>query len=464
MKNEKKPNVLCIMSDEHTWNILGCYGNTIVKTPNLDRLAQNGALFANCYTPSPLCVPARLAFTAGQYASKCGAWSNSFSLASDDWPSSLFHRLTGAGYECVLGGKMHYARDRRYGFTTDLVPKHNSGAPKGIHYRVDVNSDAHKNAEGRLSERFAEFGVMDDCRNQIHDREVTQKCGEFLKSRKKGDKPFFLLAGYIAPHFPIVAPEEFDIYKDKVPMPVIPDGHLENLPMNCKVLRRAFRVENVPDEIVKRGRELYYGFVTWLDNEIGKLLAALGDSEEAANTIVIYTTDHGENLGEHGMWWKNNMYDTAAKIPLIIGFPDKRHAGKRIEGVCNMLDLVPTIAEWCGAEASPDWDGDSLTGLVEGGSGWRDYAVSEYHAQAIAAGHCMIRRGKYKYVYYSKIDGNHPAEKQLFDLDADPGEFNNLAGDPQQAGLIKELHALLVKELGRDPEEIETEIRNAIQK
>jgi choline-sulfatase len=223
-----------------------------------------------------------------------------------------------------------------------------------------------------------------------------------------------------------------------------------------------FKNENVPDEIVKRGRELYYGYVTWLDNEIGKLFKALDESEAADNTVIIYTTDHGENLGEHGMWWKNNMYDTCARIPMIINFPGNYKAGLRVNNVCSMLDLVPAIAEICGAETQKQWDGKSLINLVEGrNADWPNFAISEYYAHNIAAGHCMIRRDKYKYVYFNKISDQYPAEKQLFDLEADPGEFNNLAHDAKYGSLINDLHALMARELGRDPEDIETEIRNS---
>ncbi|MCL2833091.1 MAG: sulfatase-like hydrolase/transferase [Treponema sp.] len=460
---QKKPNILCIMSDEHTWNILGCYGNSTVKTPNLDKLAGDGVLFTDCYTPSPLCVPARLAFTAGQYISRCKGWDNESELASNDYPS-LFRILNNEGYECVLGGKMHYAADRRYGFTKDLYPGFNKDKKTlKRHVRVNPDSEEYAGMKDILSPRFKNFKVADEDPHLDHDIKVTNLCGDYIKNHKKDDKPFFLLAGYIAPHFPFVVPHKFDVYKDKVPMPVIPDGFLESLPLHYKVLRRAFQTEKVPDEIIKRGRELYYGYVAWMDDQIGRLLQTLKNSESGDDTVVIYTTDHGENLGEHGMWWKNNMYDSAARIPLIVSFPDKYSAGKRINKVCGLLDLVPTITEICGGKIPGDWDGDSLLGLIKNeASAWRDFAVSEYYAHNIAAGHCMIRRGKYKYVYLDSINDKHGAEKQLFDLEADPQEFNNLAGDLRYAPLIKELHALLVKSLGRDPEDIEAEVRESL--
>ena len=461
--NEKKPNILCIMSDEHTWNVLGCCRNPVVKTPNLDRIAKNGIVFENCYTPSPLCVPARLAFTAGQYISRCGAWQNNSELPSDDYPS-LYRLLGEQGYECALGGKMHFSHDRRYGFDVDLNPKFNSGRKNEGHVRVDINSEPYKKMENKLSPRFGEFKVSNDSFILNHDRKVTQICGDYIKGRKKDDKPFFVLAGYLAPHFPIIIPEEFDTYRDLIPMPVIPENHIESLPFHYKVMRRAFGMENVPDEIVKKGRELYYGFVTWLDNEIGKLLSALDDSESADNTVIVYTTDHGENMGEHGMWWKNNMYDTSVKIPCIVSFPDKYKSGTRINEVCSLIDLSNTIAEIGGAKAPVSWNGNSLMGLIEGkNDDWSNIAVSEYYGHNIAAGHCMIRRGKYKYVYFNAINDEYPAARQLFDLEADPGEFDDLSSQNAYSALMDELHCLLVKEIGRYPEDCEAEIRKDLR-
>ena len=294
-----------------------------------------------------------------------------------------------------------------------------------------------------------------------HDRAVTAGVLEFLQQRKPGDKPFFLLAGYLTPHFPLIVPEPYWAhYKDQVAMPVIPEGFLESLPLNYQHLRVGFHVEDVPPDLVKKGRELYYGLTEWMDAEAGKVLNALTASAAASNTVVIYTADHGENLGEHGLWWKNALYEQAARVPLIVSWPARWPGGQRRVGACSLVDVVQTIADLGGARTPPDWNGDSLLPWLERPSTrWKDRAVSEYYAHNIASGYAMIRTGQYKYVYHTAPDTEHPAQRELYDLQADPGEFHNLAALPEQNALTEQLHAALVKELGEDPEKTEQRCR-----
>ncbi len=457
-----RPNILVIMSDEHDPAVMGCYGDSIVQTPHMDRLAEEGIVFDAAYTTSPLCAPARASFTAVQYVSRCGVWTNDCQLPSDDYPS-LPHALNAVGYECWLGGKMHFAGTHRYGFR-DVYPGANQGdrSGKGGRRAFDDLSESSFGWEGRV----AAFKTSDTSPILEKDRKVTAECSAFLQNRSADDKPFFLLAGYLAPHFPLTIPEAYYVpYKDKVSMPEIPEGFLETLPTNYKHLRAGFGVTNATPEQTKLGRELYWGFVNWLDDEIGKLLSALNDSEVADNTIVIYCTDHGENKGDHGLWWKNNMYEHASRTPLIVSFPKRWAGGQRRTGVCSLVDLAQTIAEIGGAECSDDWDGESLLNyLDDGNSDWRDIAVSEYYAHNIASGIAMIRQGPWKYVYHTRFDEVHGPERELYNLEEDAGEFNNLADDPAQADRIAQLHDLLAKELRRDPEEAEAQSRADLAK
>jgi choline-sulfatase len=299
-----------------------------------------------------------------------------------------------------------------------------------------------------------------------HDVAVTTGVLEFLKQRKPGDKPFFLLAGYLTPHFPLIVPEEYWAhYRDKVPMPVIPEGFLDSLPLNYRHLRVGFHYEHVPPELVKKGRELYYGLTEWMDTEAGRVLAALGSSAAATNTVVIYTADHGENMGEHGLWWKNAVYDQATHVPLIVSWPARWPGGQRRAGACSLVDVVQTVAQLGGAKAPPDWNGNSLVPWLDhSDTRWKDRAVSEYYAHDIASGYAMIRSGQYKYVYHTAPDAQHPAQRELYDLQADPGEFRNLAGKPDQKATVERLHAALTKEVGEDPELTESRCRADIAK
>jgi len=454
---ERKPNILVIMSDEHNARVMGCDDNEIAQTPNLDGLSRRGIMFESCYCNSPLCVPSRLSFTSGKYASRVGAWNNSCWLASDDYPS-LPHIMNAAGYESVLCGKMHYDRTRRYGFR-EIGGNMNNASKTGKGSRRKADDLSPKDG---ISDRFDQFRAGDESSILNHDRKVTSTTVEFLANRNASDKPFFLFVGYLAPHFPLIVPQEYwDRFKGKVSMPTIPDGHLESQPRNYKHHRIAFNTEDVPDEIVRKGRELYYGLTQWLDGEIGKVLWSLADSDVAENTVVIYTTDHGENMGEHGLWWKNCTYEHASRVPLVVSWPARWVGGQRRTKACSLVDVVQTIAELGGANVPEDWDGDSMLQWLDNPrSAWKDFAVSEYYGHNVASGSAMIRIGRYKYVYHTEADTHHPAERELYDLLFDPGEFDNLAGQRRHSGRIRQMHEALAREIGEDPEMTERRCRS----
>lgn len=455
----RQPNILLIMSDEHNAAVAGPYGNAIARTPALDGLAERGVTFEGCYCNSPLCVPSRLSFTTGKYVSRVGAWNNNSELPSRDYPS-LPRVLNAAGYESFLCGKQHYARDRRYGFT-EIGGNANNHVKGGGTVRRDPDDYG---AQEGLSPRYDDFHPGDDSPVLRRDRAVTAGVGDFLRARDLDARPFFLFAGYLAPHFPLIVPEEYwRRYEGEIPPPEIPKGHLAAQPRNYQHLRTGFRALDVPPEIVRRGRELYYGLTEWVDNEIGTVLATLADSALADDTVVIYTADHGENLGEHGLWWKNTMYEHAARVPLIVSWPARWAGGQRRMGACSLVDLVQTIAALGGTTTPDDWDGDSLLPwLDDAGAGWKDLAVSEYYGHNIASGYAMVRSGRYKYVYHTAPDERHPAERELYDLQADPGEFTNLAARPEHRERIEQLHAALLQELGEDPETTERRCRAEI--
>ncbi len=450
-----RPNILFIMSDEHDAGVTGCYGNDIVNTPYMDSLAEDGIRFANHYTTSPLCVPARLSFTAGKYISRCGAWSNNCWLPSADYPS-IARQMSDTGYQTLMCGKNHYDATRRYGFT--LLGKdrsQNSATKLGTGGRR-APDDESINTDSRDS-RFSDFYTADSSRILNHDRQVTEDVAEFLSTRRRSDAPFFLFAGYVSPHFPLIVPEQYwRQYEGRVPMPEIPDGMIESQPTNYRQLQRGFGVSETDPEMVRYGRELYYGHTTWLDHQIGILLDTLDNSDIGEETIVIYTSDHGENKGDHHMWWKNCMYDHAAKIPMLIRWP-QRWEGGQIRAECSsMVDTTQTLAELAGAETPGDWDGDSMVAWMDDpDTEWKDLAISEYYAHHIASGFSMLRSGHYKYVYHARMNDEYGPERELYDMQQDPGEFNNLADDSDYQQRIEQMHALLVDELGRDPDETE---------
>jgi choline-sulfatase len=444
----RQPNVLVIMSDEHSAKVLGAHGNRVVRTPHLDRLAGQGVTFDAAYCNSPLCVPSRLSFTAGKYVHRIAAWNNFCRLPADDYPS-LPRALNAAGYESFLCGKQHYDAEHRYGFT-EIGGNMNDNFMSGLGSRRSP-TDETLNAKARA--RFDKFHVGEDSGVLSHDRRVTAGVLEFLSARPAGAPPFFLFAGFLAPHFPLVVPQAYwEHYRGRVPMPEIPEGFLDSLPLNYRQLRRGLGMLDVPDEVVRKSRELYYGLTEWLDEQVGTVLQALAQSAFAADTVVVYTTDHGENLGEHGLWWKNCMYEDATRVPLIVRWPKRWRGGQRRSGACSLVDLARTIAGLAGAQVPRDWDGESLLAwLDDGAAPWRDVAASQYYGGNVVSGIAMLRSGNWKYVYHSPPGG----ERELYDLGRDPDEFTNLAADPAQRSRVETLHRRLLEELGEHPDAIE---------
>ncbi len=449
----RHPNILVIMSDEHNASVLGCYGDSVVSTPNLDNLARRGVTFDSCYCTSPMCVPSRLSFTAGKYVSRVGAWCNSCWLPSDDH-SSLPRLLRAVGYDAYLCGKMHYDRTRRYGFV-DVGESMNNWLKTGSWPPMGRSNASEVRFDGEISERLLTAGPGDS-HVLSHDRRVTREACAFLGSRgrERARGPFFLLVGYVAPHFPLAVPRKYwEPYQGDVAMPEIPPGHLESQPLNYRLLRAATRVKEVPASVARRAREVYYGMVQWLDDQIGRVLATLQAEGLSRDTVIVYTSDHGENLGEHGLWWKSTMYQEAVRVPMIVSWPERWPGGQRRTQSCTLLDLTRTIADLGGAEVPDDWDGSSMLSWLDHPlTSWRDLAVSEYYADYVASGFAMVRKGPYKYVYHVAPDQDHSAERELYDLEADPGEMMNLLGEARHADLLVEMHNILVTELGESPE------------
>jgi choline-sulfatase len=457
-----KPNILFIMSDEHNPKVAGFSRNGLARTPSLDRLAQRGVVFDGACCNSPLCAPSRLSFTAGKYIHRIGMWNNECWIEDDNVPS-LPRVMNAAGYDSVLCGKQHYDASRRYGFT-EIGGNMNRFYQTGVGKRRDPNDTSINRKEA--AERFGSCRTGDRSRILDHDRAVTKGVLEFLSRRTASDRPFFLFAGYLAPHFPLTVPPAYYAHaKGRIPLPEIPAGHLDHLPLNYQHLRRDFGTIDVPDSVTMKGRECYYGLTEWVDSEIGRLLSFLDKSRFTDNTVVIYASDHGENMGEHGMWWKNCMYENASRVPLIVSWP-KRWKGNQVRsGSCSLLDVATTVAGIGGARVPSDWNGDSLLPWLDDPSHtWKDLSVSQYYAHGIASGYAMLRTGEWKYVYHSAPGRGWKAERELYHLTEDPKEFRNLAGDPTQQGRIEDLHRRLIRELGEDPDESEQRARHDLAK
>jgi len=415
-------NVLFIMSDEHSRRVLGAYGNRIVSTPHMDRLAAGGTLFENAYCNCPICVPSRASFATGRYVHEIRLWDNAFPYHGE--PASFGHQLARCGHRCDSIGKLHYrGADDPNGFDNEILPLH------VLNGQGDLQGMLRQPPPRRPSTaQLAGDAGAGDSTYVRYDRDIRDAACRWLEQAAKAPpaKPWTLFVSFVCPHFPLMAPQAFfDLYpRDRLPLPQLREPH--EFP-DHPVLRKLREVQDYEDHFrdeahVRVAIAAYYGMVSFLDDNIGRVLKALHASGLADDTIVIYTSDHGDNLGARTFWGKSNMYEESAGVPLIINGPGIA-AGRRVRTPVSLVDAYPTILSLNGAEPAPGDDqepGRSWLEIAEGGDPDRT-VFSEYHAVASITGIFMVRFGRYKYVHY---EGYRP---QLFDLDSDPLETRDLA-------------------------------------
>ncbi len=444
---ENRPNFLVIMSDEHGAQFSGTYGHPLIETPNMDRLAEQGVTFENNYCNSPLCVPSRASFMTGQLVSKCETWDNTKALDVDaiTWP----YLLREQGYETALDGKMHLlGMDGLHGFDQQLT--------RDPHAEVPLPHFKWKDGIPEADERWPSVGEAGAGVSPMIEADDAMESAaiDYLRDPGRHEKPFALCVGFIAPHFPFVVPEPYFsmYYPDRADMPNIPEGHLAELPPSAQRLRTMFGLEGpYTDDEVLRARAAYFGLVTYLDAKIGRLLDTLDDAGLAENTVIVHTSDHGDMLGEHGLWRKMSFYEQSARVPLQITWPGRAEPGLRVNQSVSNVDAVATILDLAGVDRSKwNLDGASLKDALSGDvSDLRDEAISEHFAHGTDRAMGMVRSGKWKICY----GHGDPPEIELYDLDADPGEFANLAGHPDVAEIQQKLTTRLL-EIWGDPDEL----------
>ena len=422
---DKRPNVLVIMSDQHHAGVMGCAGDAVAQTPNLDRLAAAGALFRNAYCPFPLCAPSRMAFMTAQHPFQIDCWTNETQLDSD--AATFAHALLAAGYETVLAGRMHFVRhDQRHGFVRRLIG--------------DVQESAHLAAGWKLDRVLGDLRDTCGCGQnsiiksgpgrtgyQAYDKAVTDSAVAYLRGRRGGAGPFLLVVGFVLPHCPFVAPpEDFEAFADRIAVEDLPQRDDAMHPAMQNWRRQSGVEQPPPIDAQWRTRAAYYGMCRLMDRNVGRILEALRDAGLLDDTIVVYTSDHGEMLGEHGLWWKSTFYDGACRVPLIVSRPDRATDGATVRENVSLIDVGPTLLDLAGAAPMPAVSGSSFHSLMDGDGSWPDTAFAENLCGlgGRAAACRMVRKGQWKYNYY------HGADGELFNLVEDPGERDNLWSDP----------------------------------
>ena len=442
------PNLLYIHSDQHSPFVAGCYGDDVAITPHLDALAARGVTLDNVYCPSPICVPSRMAMLTGRYPHENEVWTNNHVL--DSGIPTFAHAMGAAGYNPVLVGRMHSnGPDQLHGYAERYVGDHGSNLPNGR----PVNHGMLQGTAGPKRVSIRKSGIGQSA-YQVHDEDVTASTVAYLDrlgvQKRAGTmrKPFSLSVGFMLPHQPFVARrEDYERFAGRVPPPRSPVSYSEDLHPHIRMWRQECGIATeVPGHQVDRARTAYWALIYRMDAMIGQILDALKSNGFEEDTIVAYSSDHGEQVGEHGLWWKQTYYDDSAKVPAIIAWPGRLPEGGRVDRVISALDINATMIDALGGPPLPTSRGRSLLPLLDDPSfDWEDIAFSEYCTEDGCLTR-MVRRGPWKLNYY------HGQPSQLFHLEEDPREMTDRVDDPSCANLVSELTERVLD--GWDPEAI----------
>ena len=426
------PNILLVMADQMAPAFLPIYGPAPTRAPFLTALAKDGVVFDSAYCASPLCSPSRASLMTGRLPSRTRVYDNAAEFPSD--LPTFAHALRLGGYRTILAGKMHFCGpDQLHGFeerlTTDIYPADYAWTPDWDH--PDERPSWYHNMSS-----VTQAGVCIRTNQLDFDDEVAFEAERAIYeiARAKNRQPFLLVASFTHPHDPFAVPQRyFDLHRDEEvprPSPAVPadrlDPHSRRLRHVC-----AMDAEPVTDAQTLAARRAYLGAIGYVDDHLGRLMSALRASGLAENTIVILTSDHGEMLGDRGLWYKMSFFEGAARVPLVVAGPG-RFAPGRVGASVSLVDLLPTLVDLAGVDGqglAGTTDGRSLAPHLAGRPG-HDEAVGEYLAEGAIAPIVMIRRGRFKFIH-------SPADPdQLYDLAADPGERDNLASGGSHSATV----------------------------
>ena len=445
---QKKPNILLIMVDELAPQALPAYGHPVVRSPHIDRLAQSSVVFNSAYTNSPLCAPARASMLAGRWTPGIQAWDNGAEMPSEI--PTMAHYLRARGYSATLAGKMHFiGPDQLHGFetrlTTDIYPADFSWTANWSRPPTEPNP------AGVSMRPVLEAGHCLRNMQIDYDEEVQYQAKQWIwdRARRKDEaKPFFLTVSYTHPHPPFVAQKDFwDLYRDDdIDMPRVGTLPPEQLDAGSLGLYYNHRRDKMPitQQDVIAARRAYYGMISWVDERIGDLLSTLAASGLDDNTVVVFTSDHGEMLGERGMWFKMCMYEWSVRVPLFVRWPGKLQP-RRVKANVSLVDLLPTLLDVSGYDATQPVgglvepvDGHSLLPLMQGSDGgtWTDLAISDFTAGGVGRPLRMVKHGDWKLI---TIGGLAP---MLFNLKDDVNELHDRSADPASQSVLENLLAM----------------------
>jgi len=459
VKKMSQPNILVICSDEHHPHLVSYGNHPYVKTPNLDRLAERGTVFSRAYCTCPVCTPSRMSFITGKYVNQIDNWFIGVPL--DRKEMTWARRLNEAGIPSTMLGKMDFCGEYQDGGFGDykIIEKRGAYAvyPRTSPLLSRLNGYVRNDKREHIIHSGIRKNVVTDGHNghddslgfYDHDRIVTDWACDYLKEAgKKNNGPWALYVGLLYPHWPYTVPEQyFNLYDpEKIEMPcdcVIP--YNQKLHPEVANFQRAQDLTNLTDEDIRRTLAAYYGMVTCMDEMIGRILNTLEQEGMMENTYIIYTSDHGDSLGEHGLFYKQCSYEGSVGVPLIFAGPDIPK-GKQVDTPVSLIDLYPTILDCAGLEKEPDRPGISWKKAVTGDFEGRELVFSEYHGNFFRKDWYMLTNERYKYTYY--VD-DRPS---LFDMQQDPHEMDDLALKDEYQELLAWFEAKLREHV--DPEEV----------
>ncbi len=437
-----RPNIVVIMADQLAPQFLPCYGHPVVRAPALSRLADEGVVFEAAYTNSPLCAPSRFVMMSGRLPSKIAAWDNAVEFPAEI--PTYAHYLAHEGYRTCLSGKMHFiGPDQLHGFgqrlTTDVYPSDFTWHPDWD--RPGERLDWYHNMEV-----VTKAGPCVRSMYLDYDDEAVFAAKRYLfdQARDGNEEPFMLTVSMIQPHDPYLCRQDkWELYRqEEIDLPRTPLGAVSEDPHSTR-LRHSYGASDVDldEDTLRNARRAYYGSISDIDDKVAEILAALDEAGLRDDTIVVFTGDHGDMLGERGMWFKMSFFEHATRIPLIVHAP-ALFSPRRVSSAVSLVDILPTLIDLSRGGKPFDYatplEGRSLLPHLTG-SGGHDEVIGEYFGEGVTAPMFMIRRGAGKFIRA----GGDP--DQYYDLDTDPDEHVNRAEDPALAerlgGLREEIEA-----------------------
>jgi choline-sulfatase len=430
---------IVVMSDEHSGVALSADGHPWIRTPHLDAFAATNTRFASAYTNSPICIPARAAFATSRFAHQTRNWCNA--LPYTGAPRGWAHLLRDAGCDVTSIGKLHYRNESDdTGFTRQLLPMHVVGGVGDLLGAVRDPLPVRHKARA-LAE---EIGIGESSYTR-YDRAIAGEAVRWIQAHSD-DQDWVLFASFVAPHFPLIAPEQFaaQYRPEDIPLPKLCRAADRTDHPWVDALRRCFAHDSYfDDDRRRRALQAYAGLCSFMDWHFQQLWEAIEQAGLAEEALVVYTSDHGDNMGARALWGKSTLYEESARVPMLVrapGLPLRRV----VRTPATLADVGPTLLEWMGVEVPAEWPGRSLLSLAREPDDARRVAFSEYHAAGAASGAYMIRQGRWKLIHYV---GMAP---ELFDLENDPQELHDLAASPAHQSVIAQLGAELRKQV--DPE------------